>query len=100
MMEEIQNNILSSNNLSKSINSGFNISEQLQKSVLPSNIFTLYYVDFVNKKIYGKIQINETNTLTNQTNRVSYYCTMSFTNVYSTQNTYIIIFSDDSNIFK
>ena len=25
---------------------------------------------------------------------------MSFTNVYSTQNTYIIILSDDSNIFK
>lgn len=99
IMEEIQNNILSTN--TKDINSSFTMPDQLQKAVLPANIFTLYYVDFVNKKIYGKIQINE--TVNNRINRVSYYCTMNYTYVYSTQNTYIIIFNNsisDVNYFK
>ena len=101
IMEEIQNNILSDKTNSKDISSSYNMSEQMQKSVLPANIFTLFYVDFVNKKIYGKIQINE--IANNRINRVSYYCTMNFTYVYSTQNTYIIIFNNsisDVNYFK
>jgi len=99
MMEEIENNILSLK--TKNINSSFTMPDQLQRSVLPPNIFTLHYVDFVNKKIYGKIQINQ--TANNRIDRVTYYCTMNFTYVYQTQNTYIIIFNNsisDVNYFK
>jgi hypothetical protein len=100
IMEEIQNNILSEITRSKNLTDVFINSDQLQKIIIPSNIFTLYFVDFVNKKIYGKIKINEKNTTTNQISLATYYCTMSYTNIYSTHNTYIIIPSDNVNYFK